>query len=120
MPQLLNDRPIGTGRYGLESLAGLGPPEADVFRRAQGNGRAIEQLQCEGVFQIARDARRVPLAESRQDVIHLGPLQIAQQPVRDAGFLDDFAARRIGRPLAPLQAPGDRLPVSRRSAALQQ
>ncbi len=97
-----------------------GPLIAHVLRVAQDHRHALRQPQGESVFEIARDPRRVHLAERRQYVVHLGPLQIDEHALRDAGFLDDFAPRSTVGEFAPFQTARHRLPESRGPAALQQ
>jgi hypothetical protein len=72
------------------------------------------------MFEIARDPRRVHLAERRQDVVHLGPLQIDEDALPDAGFLDDLAPRRAIGEFAPFHAAGHRLPKPKGPPPLQQ
>ena len=55
------------------------PPVLHVFALAQVNRHPLLELQREGVLQIARDSRRVFLAERGQDLVDLRPLQIDQQ-----------------------------------------
>src|ERR1019366_4073112 len=118
--QLPDDGAIRARRHRFDGFAGRRPSVLHVFRRTQRDRHPLQQLQRKRVFQIARDAGRVFLTEGRQDVVHLGPLQISEQTLRDPGFFDDLAARRIVSHLAPFEASCDRLPKARRPPAFEQ
>src|SRR5450631_462109 len=91
-----------------------------MFKVAHGHRHPLRQLQSEGVLQIARNARRVLLAERGQNLVLLRPVQIAQCALRDAGFFLELARCRGIDRLAPFEAAGDRLPESGRHAPFEQ
>src|SRR3984885_10195495 len=72
------------------------------------------------MFEVPRNPRGVHLAEGRQNLVDLRPLQIDQHALPDPGFLNHFASCSCIRGFAPLHTPGNRLPKPGRPAPLEQ